>query len=79
MPNYQVNASLGWTVSIPKRVSEALNPYGEYGDDGNIDDEVSIPKRVSEALNPNALGKTLAGVVVSIPKRVSEALNQLLT
>ncbi len=61
-------------VSIPKRVSEALNLPDLVGirDASKI---VSIPKRVSEALNQIARGKLNLLTAVSIPKRVSEALN----
>ncbi len=38
-------------VSIPKRVSEALNPRDCYREKHWGKFEVSIPKRVSEALN----------------------------
>ena len=41
-------------VSIPKRVSEALNPPAANGGE-KVVIVVSIPKRVSEALNPGAL------------------------
>ncbi len=63
-------------VSIPKRVSEALNPLRDRGfKESGI---VSIPKRVSEALNQIAfLVHHHQKRYVSIPKRVSEALNPL--
>ncbi len=62
-------------VSIPKRVSEALNL--DRDGDGQIDGFVSIPKRVSEALNQEPLHFRFSHSKVSIPKRVSEALNPL--
>ncbi len=60
-------------VSIPKRVSEALN---QFIDCFRLPDlSVSIPKRVSEALNLKRYAKPIKNSDVSIPKRVSEALN----
>ncbi len=62
-------------VSIPKRVSEALNLWDYSLAMGDL--HVSIPKRVSEALNlRDGLIDSLSQCFVSIPKRVSEALNQ---
>jgi len=60
-------------VSIPKRVSEALNH--EAGGISLRQLAVSIPKRVSEALNRLSLSSLIMNPNVSIPKRVSEALN----
>ncbi len=60
-------------VSIPKRVSEALNLH--FNRCLNLPYQVSIPKRVSEALNPTIADRRVRGTYVSIPKRVSEALN----
>ncbi len=60
-------------VSIPKRVSEALNPFTRLALVTGW--AVSIPKRVSEALNPALKLRLLLVALVSIPKRVSEALN----
>jgi len=49
------NTSSNWfLVSIPKRVSEALNPV--IPDVDLLEVAVSIPKRVSEALNPKPKG-----------------------
>ena len=60
-------------VSIPKRVSEALNPIGT--EPMSQAEYVSIPKRVSEALNLGQYFGVISKQCVSIPKRVSEALN----
>ncbi len=64
-------------VSIPKRVSEALNPNLATHHRQNAIDVVSIPKRVSEALNLKPHLQRYWIAPVSIPKRVSEALNLL--
>ncbi len=61
-------------VSIPKRVSEALNLYC-FASAKMSSQVVSIPKRVSEALNLKYNPTELVFKIVSIPKRVSEALN----
>ena len=61
------------SVSIPKRVSEALNQVILRSDINY--DIVSIPKRVSEALNLRCAEMQGDRLTVSIPKRVSEALN----
>ena len=62
-------------VSIPKRVSEALNQG--IGNASLGIEIVSIPKRVSEALNllAHVVISFARSFFVSIPKRVSEALN----
>ncbi len=60
-------------VSIPKRVSEALNLKLKVEE--KAPRPVSIPKRVSEALNLTIYHDFNTLILVSIPKRVSEALN----
>ncbi len=62
------------SVSIPKRVLEALNPHRAAW--RSIPKPVSIPKRVLEALNQAMIAAYCGERYVSIPKRVLEALNR---
>ena len=63
------------SVSIPKRVSEALKLASDVAKLVDIR-QVSIPKRVSEALKLYRAKRCILCLEysVSIPKRVSEAL-----